>query len=138
MKKTLVTALVVLTALTACKSQYEALRESNDVDAKYAAAFDYFNQGKYSKAADLFESPEKLTSSEVFTLTENTFTSSKFPRSFTNSSTISAAKYAPAIPGDAEREFSSAGLASRRSLGSNRKRSAMGASISGQSILRVD
>ncbi len=61
MKKTLVTALVVLTALTACKSQYEALRESNDVDAKYAAAFDYFNQGKYSKAADLFESMAVLT-----------------------------------------------------------------------------
>ncbi len=45
-----------------CKSQYEALLEGNDVEAKYAAAFDYFNQGKYQKAAALFESLSVLTS----------------------------------------------------------------------------
>lgn len=44
-----------------CKSQYDVMLESNDVDAKYAAAFDYFNQGKYSKAASLFESLTILT-----------------------------------------------------------------------------
>lgn len=44
-----------------CKSQYDLMLESNDVDAKYAAAFDYFNQGKYSKAASLFESLTILT-----------------------------------------------------------------------------
>lgn len=49
-------------SLQSCKSQYEALLNGNDVDAKYAAAFDYFNNGKYSKAAQLFESLSVLTS----------------------------------------------------------------------------
>lgn len=47
--------------LVSCKSQYETLLNSNDADAKYKAAFDYFNQGKYSKAATLFESLSVLT-----------------------------------------------------------------------------
>jgi len=46
--------LVLVTA--GCKSQYEKLLESGDSDAKYKAAFEYFNNGKYKKAADLFES----------------------------------------------------------------------------------
>ena len=54
--KLFVAALVALVALQACKSEYQALLESYDEDAKYAAAFDYFNQGKYSRAAQLFES----------------------------------------------------------------------------------
>lgn len=44
-----------------CKSQYELLLNSNDADAKYNAAFAYFNEGKYSKAASLFESLSMLT-----------------------------------------------------------------------------
>lgn len=55
----LCTALILSAA--SCKSQYEALLNSNDVDAKYAAAFDYFNQGKFNKAANLFESLTVLT-----------------------------------------------------------------------------
>ena len=52
-----VAVLGLLAALSAsCKSQYQMLLESYDEDAKYEAAFDYFNQGKYSKAAQLFES----------------------------------------------------------------------------------
>lgn len=47
--------------LPGCKSQYEALLSGNDVDAKYKAAFSYFNKGKYKKAADLFESLSVLT-----------------------------------------------------------------------------
>lgn len=43
-------------ALASCKSEYEFLLTGTDYDAKFAAAFDYFNQGKYSKAASLFES----------------------------------------------------------------------------------
>lgn len=39
-----------------CKSQFEMLLNSNDVDTKYAAAFQYFNEEKYQKAASLFES----------------------------------------------------------------------------------
>ena len=51
----------ILFSLFSCKSQYEILLNSNDVDTKYEAAFDYSNQGKYSKAAALFESLSVLT-----------------------------------------------------------------------------
>lgn len=56
--------LAVLSAsvmICSCKSQYELLLGSNDADAKYDAAFAYFNDGKYSKAASLFESLSMLT-----------------------------------------------------------------------------
>ncbi|MBO4427295.1 MAG: outer membrane protein assembly factor BamD [Bacteroidales bacterium] len=42
--------------LSGCKSQYEKLLEGNDSEAKYKAAFEYFNKGKFKKSADLFES----------------------------------------------------------------------------------
>lgn len=48
-------------AICSCKSQYELLLGSNDVDAKYKAAFEYFNNKKYSKSASLFESLSVLT-----------------------------------------------------------------------------
>ena len=48
-------------AICSCKSQYELMLGSNDVDAKYKAAFEYFNNKKYSKAASLFESLSVLT-----------------------------------------------------------------------------
>ena len=57
----LAAALLMLAALTSCKSEYEALLNSNDVDSKYKAAFDYFNHGKFNKAAQLFESLAILT-----------------------------------------------------------------------------
>ena len=44
-----------------CKSQYDTLLNSNDADAKYKAAFEYFNNNKYQKAAALFESLAVLT-----------------------------------------------------------------------------
>ena len=47
---------LALWAAASCKSEYQALLASYDEDAKYAAAFDYFNQGKFAKAAQLFES----------------------------------------------------------------------------------
>ena len=58
----LAVTLVAAMSLQSCKSEYEALLNGNDVDAKYAAAFDYFNNGKYNKAAQLFESLAVLTS----------------------------------------------------------------------------
>ena len=63
MKNTkLIAAFVIgLLAAVGCKSEYELLLEGNDVDAKYAAAFDYFNQGKYQRASQLFESLSPLT-----------------------------------------------------------------------------
>lgn len=54
-------ALLALLAFASCKSQYELLLNSNDADAKYEAAFDYYNRGKFSKAASLFESLSVLT-----------------------------------------------------------------------------
>lgn len=54
-------ALSVAALSVSCKSQYEILLNSNDADAKYEAAFKYFNEEKYSKAASLFESLSVLT-----------------------------------------------------------------------------
>lgn len=45
-----------------CKSEFENLLSGNDTEAKYQAAFDYFNKGKYSRAASLFENLSVLTS----------------------------------------------------------------------------
>lgn len=59
--KSLILTAAAMLAIMGCKSQYETLLNSNDVDAKYAAAFDFFNQKKYSKAAQLFESLSVLT-----------------------------------------------------------------------------
>ena len=61
MKFWIIIASFVLLALSSCKSQYELMLNSNDVDAKYKAAFEYFNNKKYSKAASLFESLSVLT-----------------------------------------------------------------------------
>lgn len=63
MKKSIIIlcmALGLLSAL-ACKSQYEALLASNDADAKYKAAMEYYNIGKFTKAAQLFESLAVVT-----------------------------------------------------------------------------
>ena len=50
-----------LLATQSCKSQYEVLLASGDVDAKYEAAMNYYNLKKYQKAAQLFESMAVLT-----------------------------------------------------------------------------
>lgn len=57
----LILILVAAVAACSCKSQYELLLSSNDADAKYDGAFQYFNEEKYSKAAALFESLSVLT-----------------------------------------------------------------------------
>lgn len=59
--RNLILALVAIAAMSSCKSQYELLLNSNDADAKYKAAFEYFNNKKYNKAASLFESLSALT-----------------------------------------------------------------------------
>ncbi len=58
----LLMVLLVLAGVSACKSQYDKILEGSDVDAKYKAAFEYFNSGKYTRAAQLFESLSLLTS----------------------------------------------------------------------------
>lgn len=52
----------VLLVATGCKSEFEALVAGYDTEAKYAAAFEYFNAGKYTKAARLFESLSIISS----------------------------------------------------------------------------
>lgn len=59
--KNLFLVLSAVVALASCKSQYEILMNSNDVKQKFDAAFQYFNEGKYAKAASLFESLSVLT-----------------------------------------------------------------------------
>jgi len=54
--RTLLIPLLLLMATVSCKSQFELMLQSSDVQAKYDAAFEYFNLGKYNKAAQLFES----------------------------------------------------------------------------------
>ena len=61
MKSKIIFAVLALMSFCSCKSQYEILLNSNDVDTKYKAAFDYFNNRKYSKSASLFESLSMLT-----------------------------------------------------------------------------
>ncbi len=51
---------IILLAMAAllqisCVSTYEKVLRSTDVDVKYKAAHDYFNKGKYKKAADMFD-----------------------------------------------------------------------------------
>ena len=59
--RNLFVVLAALISLMSCKSEYEILLNSNDADAKYEAAFRYYNEKKYSKAASLFESLSVLT-----------------------------------------------------------------------------
>ncbi len=59
--KTAVISVLALFSLNACKSQYEMLLNSADTEAKYKAAFDYFNNKKYSRAAAMFESLSMFT-----------------------------------------------------------------------------
>jgi len=59
--RTIAITVTALVALASCKSEYEMLLSSNDVDAKYKAAMDLFNNKKYLKAAQLFESMAILT-----------------------------------------------------------------------------
>ena len=61
LKTIVITAAALAVLLSSCKTEYETLLSSNDVDAKYKAAMEYFNNRKYLKAAQLFESMAILT-----------------------------------------------------------------------------
>lgn len=55
-------ALALLSAgVFSCKGQFDTLLESGSADEKFDAAFAYFNAGRYSRAAKLFESLAVLT-----------------------------------------------------------------------------
>ena len=55
-------AAAIILAITACSSAFEMLLDSNDVNAKYKGAMEYYSSKKYQKAAQLFESLSVLTS----------------------------------------------------------------------------
>ncbi len=59
--RTFILAALAVAAFSSCKTQYEILLNSNDADAKYEAAFDYYNKGKFNKAGSMFESLSVLT-----------------------------------------------------------------------------
>ena len=61
MKKYAIIALAAL-CIAACQTQYDAMLSSSDIDLKYDAAMNYFQNKQYSKAAQLFESMAVLTS----------------------------------------------------------------------------
>lgn len=61
MKSLNIAAVAILVAAAACASQFETLLQSNDVDAKYAAAMNYYQNKKFARAAQLFESMAILT-----------------------------------------------------------------------------
>ena len=44
--RNLILAIIAIAAMSSCKSQYELLLNGNDADAKYKAAFEYFNNRK--------------------------------------------------------------------------------------------
>lgn len=60
-KQLLPLVILALTAFVGCKSQFEILLASNDVDKKYQAAWDLYNAGKFKKSASMFESLTMLT-----------------------------------------------------------------------------
>ena len=57
----LAAGLLMLAGVASCSSEYEQILESNDIDLKYNAAFNYFNAGKYTRSTQLFESLTMLT-----------------------------------------------------------------------------
>ena len=54
--RSILVALSLVCATVSCKSPFEMMLQSSDVDAKYAAAFQMYEACKYNKAAQLFES----------------------------------------------------------------------------------
>ena len=53
--RSIVVLLAVALMQVSCASYFDTIMRSHDVPVKYKAAFEYFNQGKYKKAADVFD-----------------------------------------------------------------------------------
>ena len=61
MKTLKIAAIAILVTAGACASKFETLLTSNDVEAKYAEAMYYYQNKKFARAAQLFESMAVLT-----------------------------------------------------------------------------
>jgi len=59
--KYLVLVAAAALSLSSCKTVYDTILQGNDSELKYKTAFEYFNAGKYQKAAALFESLSSLS-----------------------------------------------------------------------------
>lgn len=53
--RNIIFSILAALALMSCSTAYDKIMKSTDVDLKYKAAHDYFNKGKYRKAADVFD-----------------------------------------------------------------------------------
>lgn len=54
--KLLAAVTLAILAVGGCKSYYDALLKSDDIDVKFKAAMDYYGKNKFRKSAELFES----------------------------------------------------------------------------------
>lgn len=61
-RSTLIGIALTIISAVACKTQYDLVLEGYDAEAKYELAFELFNNGKFNKAANMFESLSMLTS----------------------------------------------------------------------------
>lgn len=59
--KVIIISLFLIAALSSCKSQFEMMLNSPDAQAKYEYAMQLFENKKYGKAAELFESLSMFT-----------------------------------------------------------------------------
>ncbi len=53
--------LIVASGIGACATYYDTVMKSTDTDLKYEAAFKFYNNGKFKKAAEVFESLKLAT-----------------------------------------------------------------------------
>ena len=54
--RTIIISALALVLAVSCATEYDKLLKGHDVPAKYAKAFELYNDGKYAKAAEMFES----------------------------------------------------------------------------------
>lgn len=54
--RTFIISVFTVLMIASCTTEYEKLLRGNDIPTKYAKAFELYEEGKYSKAAEMFES----------------------------------------------------------------------------------
>ena len=54
--RTIIISVCIVLVVSACATEYDKLLKGHDIPTKYAKAFELYEDGKYSKAAEMFES----------------------------------------------------------------------------------